>query len=142
MNWSDVRDYLIARIQAVDPDLREWRESFNIENVPSTLLDTHFQITFNNIAQEPNTGSYVVDNINVTVNIWKNGCNEPVIALDELLDKALCIRQEVINPDNVESFGWNGFVNAVSVIPFPIDETNDNIMRVAMEFNITNYLNT
>ena len=140
MNWSDVRNYIISRINVVDPDLREWRESFNIDNVPSTLLDTHFQITFNNIAQDANQGNYVVDTINVTLNIWKNGCNEPVDALDCLLDKALCIRQDVVNPLNVEEFGWNGSVNAVSVVPFPVDETNDDVIKVSVELDIINYL--
>ena len=142
MNWSDVRDYFIAAIAVADSDLREWRDAFNTENVPSTLLDTYYQLTFNGVFATPNQGGWVEDTINLTVNIWKNGCDEPVDALDLLLDKALCIRKESINPQFVETFGFKGVVENVSVTPFPIDETNDNIIKVELEFNIRNFINT
>lgn len=142
MNWSDARSYFISRIAVTDPDLREWRDAFNIENVPATLLDTFYQITFNGILSTPNQGGWVQDTINLTINIWKNGCDEPVDALDALLDKALCIRKDAIGSQAVEAFGFKGAVENVSVTPFPIDETNDNIIRVEIEFNIRNFIDT
>jgi len=141
LNWSDARQYIIDSIKRTFPDMREWRDSFNIDNLPSTLLDTHYQITFNNISLLSSNGRINDDAINLTLNIFRNGCHEPVDALDDLLDRALCIRQDAVIPMNVDASGLNGTVQVETVTPFPIDETNDNVIRVELEFVIRNIVN-
>ena len=53
------------------------------------------------------------------------------------MDVAHCIRMDAIDFENIETFGMDLLdVNATSITPSPIDDSNDNIIQVQIEFNV------
>lgn len=133
MSLSQVRTYLKQQIALQDADLKEWRDSFNNENIPSTLLNKYYHIDFGALATSQGD-NWIEDSWSVTLVLHKRGFSNPVEAFDELIDDANCIRLRVIDPlavltDNITS------VETLSVLAEPIEESNDNTIRVSIEFN-------
>ena len=143
MSLSQVRTYFNQEIIKVSPDRSEWRDAFNIENVPRTLLNKRYHIDTTSVASSPQSDHHVEDNFAVTVTIWKQGFNEVATALDELLDEAHCIRMQLINPRNVNDFAGDiDRVDSVSIEPTAFDDSNDNIVQMDMIFNVVLFFGT
>lgn len=145
MSYSDVRRYFKQRIVSVSPDRQEWTDTLsiaNVQNVPSTLLDSRYHIEFNSLSSTNQLDVTVTDSASVIVSIWKQGFNLPQDAKDTLLDEAEQIRFSLVNPKNVDLFNTpthSGIqrVDMVSLTPSEIDESNDNIVQVQMDFVAT-----
>jgi hypothetical protein len=145
--YSDIRKYFKERIAASDSDLKEWKDALvfdDANNIPTTLLNTRYHIAINSWTSSPAQDQSVHDQFSITLTLLKKGFTEPQDALDDLLDKVLDIRHELINPLNVEAFkiANNSAILAVentSGAAGEIDSTNDNTVKVALEFNVRLY---
>ena len=133
MSYSKVRTYINQQISLEYPDMKEWKDSFNNENIPQTLIDNYYHIEFGNITTTQGD-NWIEDAMSATIYIFKRGFSEPVEAMDKVMDIANCIRLRVIDPkasltDNITSVETN------SVTPEPVDESNDNTIKIGIEFN-------
>ena len=145
--YSDIRKYFNKEIQSVDSDLKEWKDALvydDAANIPSTLLNNRYHIEIGSWSSTPAQDLSVQDQFSVILSIFKKGFDEPQDVLDELLDKALCIKAQLINPQNVETFKQvnTSAIEAVentSGTAGEIDSTNDNIIKIALEFNVRLY---
>lgn len=145
--YSDIRKYFKERIAASDSDLKEWKDALVFDdaaNIPSTLLDTRYHIELDSWTSTPAQDQSVEDRFVIRLTLFKKGFTTPQDALDDLLDKVLDIRHELINPLNVEAFKTsnNSAIEAVentSGASSEIDSTNDNTVKVALEFNVRLY---
>ncbi len=139
---TQVRGYLNTRMSSVEPTFKEWTDSLdNIGNIPKTLLDKSYHITLGVDSSTPQDDRHIEDNFNVVITVFKRAYNAPVSARDELLQTANCIRLDVINPLNVETYksandGNIESVSSISIAPSEIDVSNDNIIQVQIEFNV------
>ena len=134
MSLSQARSFIKQQISLVEPDLIEWRDSFENENIPQSKIDNYYHIEFGSLSSAPD-GNSITDSWTMILTIWKRGFVSPVEAFDEILDTANCIRLKIIDPratltDNIHSIESN------SISPEPIDESNDNTIKVSLEFNI------
>ena len=134
MSLSQARTYLKQQIALVDDQLKEWRDSFNIENIPQTNIDNYYHINIESVSttQQDN---WIEDDMSATVTIFKRGFSEPVTAFDSVIDIANCIRLKVLDPkasltDNITSVEVN------SVTPEQVDESNDNTIKESIDFSI------
>ena len=142
--YSDIRKYFNQEIAKVDGDSKEWTDALvfdDANNIPSTLLNTRHHIELSNWTSSPAQDLSVQDQFSVTLTIFKKGFTDPQDALDDLLDKALCIKHQLINPQNVEAFKTlnNAAIDAVentTGTASEIDASNDNIIKIALEFNV------
>ena len=140
MSWSQIRTYFNGEIETVLPDMREWRDAFNVENIPRTLLDTYYHLDIRSGASSSANDATVQDRMLVALKIWKKGSNDIATTQDELWDLAFCIRQGLINPRNVHTFDRDiQAVENLSMNAQPIDLTNDNVVEIQLEFNVRMY---
>jgi hypothetical protein len=147
MSYSDIRTYFQGRVEGFKSDFKEWKDALVFEdtnNIPTTLLDSRYHIEFNSLASSPASDKIVEDSWQVNLSLFKNGANKPQDALDELLDDAFCIKSSIIDPRNVEAHkvANNSFIEAaelVSLTPGAIELSNDNIVKVLMQFNVRLY---
>jgi len=147
MSYSKIRTYFNQQIQAFDSDLKEWRDALVFEdasNIPSTLLGTRYHLEIGPWTSTPAQDKSVHDEFTVILTIFSKGFTDPLMALDNLLDEALCIKHQLINPVNIEAFktangGQIEAVENVSGEPAEIASTNDNIIKIALEFNVRMY---
>ena len=145
--YSDIRKYFQERVRAHDPDLKEWKDALvfdDANNIPSTLLNTRYHIEIGSWSSTPAQDLSVQDQFTVTLTLFKKGYTTPQDALDSLLDEALNVRHELINPKNVETFKEANdsailAVENTSGSPTEIDASNDNIIKIALEFNVRLY---
>ena len=143
-SYSSIRKYFNERVGFVDSDLKEWRDALVFEdasNIPSTLLGSRYHIEIGSWSSTPAQDLSVQDSFIVKLTIFKKGFTDPSSALDSLLDKSLCIKSDLVNPQNVEVFkvANTSAIEAVENIsgsPGEIDSTNDNIIKIALEFNV------
>ena len=137
MSLSQVRTYFQQRIAVVEPDLIEHQDAFNFANIPETQLDTRYHILYGSAASSNKIDNHVEDLFPITVTIWRRAFNSENETLDALMDVAHCIRMDAIDFENIETFGMDLLdVNATSITPSPIDDSNDNIIQVQIEFNV------
>jgi len=143
MSYSQIRKYFNGEILKVEPDFKEWRDALVVsdaQNIPNTLLDTRYHIEVGAVTSTPAQDLSVEDQGTVILTLFRRGFNNPLLALDSLLDSAHCIRHQLINPQNIQTF--NGDIDAVesvSITPSEIDASNDNTIQVQLEFNVRMY---
>lgn len=147
-DYRQVRQYINLRVPQVLSGFTEWKDSLeDIGNIPKTLLDRIYHITIGSSASSNQVDRHIDESVNVLITIFRRGYNEPVVARDELLQDANCIRLDLINPINIEAFksdmdGNIEVVESVGLTPLEIDETNDNIIKVEIDLNVRLFLAT
>lgn len=96
---AETRDFIRAQIKSVDSDLIENNSAFYNEDIGETIIHKSYQIELNNIQSDLRT-DYREDLIECIVSIFGYGYRDEIANYDELLDKALCIRDNLISIRN------------------------------------------
>ena len=140
MSLSQIRSYFNTQVLATKPNFKEWLDAFNVENIPRTVIDRTYHIDIG-IDSSTQGDVSIEEDVTVIVSIFKQAFNTPVEARDSLLDVAHCLRLALIKPLNVEVYkvANSGDIDAVtsaSIVPSEIEESNDNIVKVELTFNV------
>lgn len=141
---TQIRGYINSRLPQVNSDYREWKDSIaDIGNIPRTLLDNIYHITLATSSGSPNSDSSFIDTHNVLITIYQIAPNTPVVFRDMALQRANCIRLDLLNPLNVQAYksandGNIEDIQATFINTSEIDITNDNIIKVeiGMDFRL------
>jgi len=139
MSLSQVRTFIKQQIALVDSSLKEHTD-FNEENIPQTQIDSFYMIEYGTISSEHDDNS-LADNFPVTVKLFKRGFKSPIVTLDSLMDAANEIRLCIVNTQAALTTNILD-IEAISIFPEPINETNDNTIKISLEFNIKLYFAT
>lgn len=140
MSLSHIRSYINSRMPTAAPGLSEWLNSLeDIENVPKTQLDNTYIIEIGDISSDHDDKS-IEDSAAVVITIFKQAFNDQPGTRDTLLDLANCIRLDLANVENVEVFRAANSspltqVDSISMLPQPISESNDDILKIAIGFS-------
>lgn len=135
MSLSQVRQYLRQQIKIADSDLREHEVAFSSVDIGQSLLEDFYHIKFGSISSGSNTDNWFEDSWPVTIEIFKKGYNKTTTAFDESVDLAHCIRMAIINPkatltNNIKA------VDSLGMDIEPLGDSNDNTIKVSLQFNI------
>lgn len=103
---SEIRSYIKSQILGVDNKLIENKSAFYDGDIGESLIDRSYQIEINNIVNTLRD-SHREYSIDVQVSIFGFGYNNQIVNYDNLLDKALCIN------DNIIEIGNFSFVNNI-----------------------------
>lgn len=95
----DLRSYIKSQVLAVDSDLIENNSAFYEGDIGEPLIDRSYQIEINNIVNDIRN-SHREDQVDVIVSIFGYGYQDEINRYDDLLDKALCIRDNIIELKN------------------------------------------
>lgn len=132
---SGARSYISARILEIDSDFEEWEDGFNKDNIPSSLMDKSFFIEY---ALETPTqeNTFIIDTTSATLTLFFKGFRNIKEALDSSMDLADTIRINVLSKAKIATGNYLNIIN-LSLVPSPIDESNDNSIAIEMTFNLT-----
>lgn len=132
---SSIRAYLKKQVLEADSSLKENPSAFYDDDIGESIIDKSFQIEINNFSLDRREYQYERV-LSCTVSIFGFGYKDPISKYDELLDKALCISDNIINLKsfNDEDFITNAVENSLTVTQLPSD---DNGFKVDINFNIT-----
>lgn len=132
---GDLRSYIKSQIKLVDSDLKENPKAFYNNGIGDTILDKSYQIEINDITNILRT-DYREDSVGILVSIFGRGYRDEVAEYDELLDKSLCIRDNIIKLGNFT--GQFNIVNAEagSIVASQLDG-NDNAFKIDISLTLT-----
>jgi len=108
---AEIRSYIRSGVKSIDSDLIENTSAFYDQDIGETLIGRSFQIEINNINNTSRT-EFTEDNLSVVVSIFGFGYVNELAEYDELLDKAICIRDYITNIKNFS--GVETIVNVIS----------------------------
>jgi hypothetical protein len=136
MSFSTLRNYFEDRMITVDSELKEWEDAFNIDNIPSSILDKSWHIEFNPFSY--NTGgahTCLSFDCPVTLNVFFKGYRNPKEAIDTALIFADAIIKECTKP--VLRLNQPKIKNVLPslVSVRELDVTNDNAAILEIQFN-------
>lgn len=100
MSFIDLRPYFEARMKTVDQDLREWPDAFNIENIPSGILDKSWHVEFGPFNYTGTAHTCLHFDCPVRLQVFIKGYREPKEAVDSALKFADAIVKECCKPSN------------------------------------------
>ena len=135
MSFTDLRPYFQARLAAVDPDFREWEDGFNVDNIPSTILDKSWHLRFDPFSYVGTAHTCLSFDCGLTMSVFFKGYRNPQEAIDSALFFADAIIKECTNP--VHRLNQPKIKNVLpsTVAVRELGATNDN--AVVLEIQLT-----
>jgi hypothetical protein len=132
---KQIRDYFRLQIRNTDSELRENPSAFYDQDIGETILDRSYQIEINNISNT-NRDTQFSDQLEVTINIFGFGGRSEIEKYDELLEKAICIRDLSTNIKNFSNYGYitNIIGNSLNAEQMPSDE---NAFKININFTLS-----
>tara|TARA_R110002020_G_scaffold94189_6_gene226891 strand:+ start:4329 stop:4748 length:420 start_codon:yes stop_codon:yes gene_type:complete len=130
---SNVRDYIKARILAEDSDFKEWKDGFNRDNIPKSIFNKAFFISYSLPSNNASGPSLSDDSVSVQAELFFKGFRSVQDALDDAMDIADNIYRRAPNnanyTDNIKK------VDGISIVPEPL-EGNDNAIIITINWNV------
>lgn len=122
------------RAQALEQGWHEWKDAFNTENIPGTLIDRSFHIQMGR-ANEKRLNQYDLEMIvPLQVKYYKKGFKDPASARDAAISSAETFAKACLKASNRLTGAGIKNVSLIGFEPSQYANTNDNIVVVQMEF--------
>ena len=134
MSLSDVRSYFKSVIVDEVPAAVEHKDAFNLENMHVNARDKMFHIIYQNNSNLDTNGDLITDEISVTVTMLFKGYRDTQATFDTTSDTAHNIKLRASKIANYT----NGIKRVVcdNILIEPMDDSNDNILQVSMEYTV------
>lgn len=134
MSLETLRPYFKDRMVVVDPELREWEDPFNLENIPNPELGSAYHIEIGDGSLVSFNQNCLVVMVPINLTAWVKGFRTPVEAVDsghkkvEAIIKECCRHSKRLTQPFIKNVVPTGFtVEALS-------PTNDNIAKLVTRF--------
>lgn len=133
MSLNKCLPYFRARCKAIG--LKEWTDGFNIQNIPSNILDKSFHITHGTMTGLKQNQQDQEINFPIQVRIFTKGYREPSLAIDSAIQLTENLIIECLKPTNrlTQSSGIKNMVFENANYE-PIDGSNDNAVVATINF--------
>lgn len=132
MSLANVRPYFKAR--ALEQGWKEWKDAFNIGNIPATLIDGSFHVEMGDLSQLKFNQYDLETEFPVTVRYFKKGFKDPQGALDlSIASTENYIRASLKATNRLTGVGIKN-VRLVTARWVRYDTSNDNLIMAEMQF--------
>lgn len=131
MCLAQVRTYFRNRMEALGYE--EWRDGFNKDNIPSTLLDRVFHLESGDIAPTASNHQVHAFSSPITIRVYLKGFLDPASAIDTALESADLILDEILLPSNRLGTETKDVVPS-SISVNPLTDNNDNSVLLELGF--------
>lgn len=139
MSFTDVRPYFRARIKAVAPELVEWKDGFNEENIPKPLIQKkcfHIVVGRFNQSKLQMNGCHEFKGT-ATINLYLDGSKDPQKGIDDIIAKGQSIVVESLKAVNRATQPGIKNLSLSNFDPSALSASNDNTVRLTIEFDLT-----
>ncbi len=138
--FSDIRNYIDARVKAVDANLEPDKlQVFGDDNVGKHLADKRYNLIFKELEDDRDDYSYF-ESLACQLDIYVRPRQKTQEAFDDLYIKARCIRDEIIKKGNYPKDAGKNYIfhdiQSESITPTP-ELDNDKAFRMRLEFKVT-----
>lgn len=135
MSFSTIKPFFEARMVAVDPELKEWCDAFNIDNIPATILDKSWHIRFDPFSYSTGAAQVCLPfECPITISVFFKGYRNPREAVDMALIFADAIVKECTKP--VQRLNQPSIKNVLpnNVSIRELSDSNDNAAVLEIQF--------
>ncbi len=117
----------------------EWQDAFNIENIPSTILDTSYHIDLSTGEAAVINSSALQEIGTVVLRVFRKGFRDTVAMRDEMLAEKDTIICDILAPavrlqSGIKNIVYNSFALQ------PLSDSNDNSAILELNFSVVVYL--
>lgn len=134
MTLGGVRDFFRTRLDGLS--YNEWGDGFNIENIPSTILDKSYHLQVGQIRTGPANQMHHTFDYPITVSLFFKGFRDPSSAIDSSLDSAQDVLNDILNPAQRLQTGGLKDIRPVGILVRPLAGSNDNTVVVEISFSV------
>lgn len=140
MSWTNVKPFFSSVMEA--QGFSNWPDGFNIENIPSNILDHAFHVFIPSIRGVRNAQWDQETVIPVEIVFFLKGYNDPSSAIDSAIESAQNIVSHVMRPSirTQQTCIQNVIFNDVEFNP--LAESNDNAVLAQLNFEARVILET
>lgn len=137
MTFFSLRQYFVDRMRNVDADLREWEDAFNVENIPASILDKSWHLSFSPFQYTGTAHTCLNFNAPTLLRVFLKGYRYPKEAVDRALNMADAIVKECTDPKN--RLNQAGIKNILpgSIVIQELGSGNDNAAILEIQFSNT-----
>lgn len=139
MSLVDIKPYIRSKLNPAG--FREWKDALNVENIPSTRLHKAYHIELSNSRGDSLNQHVYQSSISTQLTVFLKGIKDTDKSLDLaleliediivlLLDPTVRVTQPNIKSVFCESFNID-----------PIDSSNDNSLKITMNFSFLVIIN-
>jgi hypothetical protein len=134
MTLGGVRGFFRTRLDGLG--YNEWTDGFNIENIPSTVLDKSYHLAVGPIRSGPANQMHHVFDYPIVVSLFFKGFRDPSSAIDSSLDSAQDVLNDILDP--AQRLQTNGLkdIRPNGILVRPLAGSNDNTVVVEISFNV------
>lgn len=131
---AEIRSYIKSQILAVDNKLIQNNSAFYDADIGESLIDRSYQIEINNIVNNLRNlhREYSID---VQVSIFGFGYKNQIVNYDNLLDKALCINDNIIELKNFNNVDFITDIQSNGISSQNLDG-NDNGFKIDINLQV------
>ena len=135
MSFENLKPYFQNRMIVAIPESNEWEDAFNIENIPSSILDKSWHIEFGPFVYVGTAHTCLSFDCPVRLSIFLKGYRNPKEAIDNALVYANTVITEVCKPLNRlnQATIKNILPNTVDVRE--LNQSNDNAVVLELSFD-------
>ena len=134
MSISVVRDYFKDQIKEEVAAAVEHTDAFNIENMHTNARDKMYHIIYQNDSNIETHGDRITDNISVTISMVFKGYRDTQASFDSTSDTVHNIKRRASKISNYTSGIKRAVCDSINIAP--VDDSNDNILLVTMEWSV------
>jgi hypothetical protein len=117
----------------------EWRDGFNTEDIPATLIDNSFHIESGEIAPTASSHQVYEFDCPVTIRVYLKGFLDPVSAIDDAYTAVEAIYSGLLLSSNRHGTTVQD-VKPLSLKVSPLTLQNDNAVLVEINFNAKTFM--
>lgn len=134
MSLTAVRPYFTAQLTALG--FTEWKDGFQDDNIPATLLDRSFFQLITNVSGTQTNNDNIEVSTQVEVRCYFKGYNDPFAAYDEAILKSEEVIKSCVNISSQVGTALKGvYLSTMNLEPLEIDN-NDNVVRSVLVFEV------
>lgn len=137
MSFVNQLPYFRARLKARHPELEEWRDAFNVENIPSTKLNKAYHLEVLPASYVGSAHGCLGYRAQVRVRVFVKGHDKPAEAVDKAMIYADTITTECCKSTNRLTQPFLKNILPISVDVKSLDTSNDNVAILDMTFECT-----
>lgn len=140
MSFVNIKPYFQDRMRAVNLDLNEWSDAFDINNIPAQIIDRAWHIRIGTMGYQGTKHECLAFAAPVDIKVCLKGYRTPVEAIDnahtlaDAIVKECCKSTNSLNQANIK----NVIPNLVNVRE--IGPSNDNLVVLEISFNVLIYI--
>lgn len=132
---NEIREYIKLMVFNVDSDLKENPSAFYDGDIGETILDSTYQVSINTLNKAFRT-DYTERTMAVVVSIFGLGYRSEIQNYDLLLNKAICIEDEILDLQNFNNVATisNISSNGIEASRLP---SNDDGFKIDINLTLT-----